>query len=252
MKIIISPKIIAGLRICVLSIVLSLIIIAVTVSAAEKSVNAGALAAGNDITVVLDAGHGGIDGGTSAKDGTLEKSVNLDITRCVESYLKCFGISTVLTRNSDESIHDKDAETIRQKKVSDIKNRLNIVEATPNSVLVSIHQNYFTDSSVKGSQVFYSKNNKNSKDLAELIREKITVNLQPDNNKEIKECGSSVYLMYHTTVPAVMIECGFMSNADEAAKLKDFDYQQKIAFLIACGVAEYIQGFGGDNNGSEG
>lgn len=193
-----------------------------------------------DVTVIIDAGHGGIDGGTQAADGTLEKDINLKIALMVNDFLKSMGVKTVLTRDSDTSIHNDGAVTIREKKISDIKNRLNIVESTDNAVLVSIHQNYFTQPKYSGAQVFYSKNNPHSRQIAEIIQRNIADYIQTDNSREIKQSGSEIYLLYNTTAPAVMIECGFLSNPQEADKLKDENYQQKIAFIIAVSIMDYL------------
>lgn len=193
-----------------------------------------------DIVVIIDAGHGGIDGGTQSADGTLEKEINLKIALKLNDFLLNMGIETVLIRDSDISVHDESAVTIREKKVSDIHNRLNVVESTENAVLVSIHQNYFTQPKYSGAQVFYSKNNPDSGVIADIIQRTIADCLQKDNSREIKQSGSEIYLLHNTTAPAVMVECGFLSNPDEAQRLKDEAYQQKIAFLIAISLYEYI------------
>ena len=192
-------------------------------------------------TVIIDPGHGGIDGGTSAADGTLEKDLNLKIALKLNDMLKSMGINTVLTRTEDISIHNESAKTIRQKKVSDIKNRLNIMNNTDDAIFVSIHQNHFSDSKHSGTQVFYSKNNPCSRVLADSIRLPVISYLQPDNTREIKPSGTDIYLLYHAQIPAVMVECGFLSNKPEAEKLKDEEYQRKIAFLIALGIVDYFK-----------
>lgn len=191
-------------------------------------------------TVIIDAGHGGPDGGTSADDGTLEKDLNLQIAFKLNDFLKSMGIETVMIRTEDISVHDDDAQTIREKKISDIKNRLSVMNNTDNSVFVSIHQNHFSQSKYSGLQVFYSKNNHESRILADFVRQTVITSLQPDNSREIKESGSDIYLLYHATIPAVMVECGFLSNYDETQNLKDEAYQRKLAFLIALGITDFI------------
>ena len=151
------------------------------------------------------------------------------------------GIKTLMTRNEDVSIHDETAETIRQKKVSDIKNRLKMINETEEAVFVSIHQNHFSNSKYSGTQVFYSKNHPHSQTLANYIRLPIISNLQPENSREIKQSGSEIYLLYHAKNPAVMVECGFLSNENETQKLKNNQYQQKLAFLIALGIVDYLK-----------
>lgn len=190
--------------------------------------------------IVLDAGHGGQDGGAVAKDGTQEQYINLDITLKLNEILTKDGYRTLLTRTDDNSIHDADAKTTREQKVSDIHNRLKIVEANPGCLFVSIHQNYYTESQYSGAQVFYSPNAPESSQLAQCIQSSIVSSLQPGNNRQIKESGSSIYILYHATEPAVLVECGFLSNPEETAKLNEESYRQQMAQAIADGIETYI------------
>lgn len=240
-------KIVASLHLkakIVLASALAFIICVLAVSAHfifnEPVIDASSTNLNKNIIVIIDAGHGGLDGGTQSADGTLEKEINLKIALKLNDFLKSMGIKTILTRDTDISICDDDAVTIREKKISDIHNRLNIVESTENAILVSVHQNYFTQSKYYGAQVFYSKNNSDSKIIADIIQRNIANYLQKDNSREIKQSGSEIYLLHNATAPAVMVECGFLSNPDEAEKLKDETYQQKIAFLISISIFEYI------------
>lgn len=191
-------------------------------------------------TVIIDAGHGGVDGGTSADDGTVEKDLNLPIALKLNEMLNSFGIKTVLIRDCDKSIHDDSAKTIRQKKVSDLKNRLEIINNNEDAVFVSIHQNHFGESKYNGTQIFYSKNNPDSQRLADCIRMPVVSYLQPDNTREIKQSGTEIYLLHHSQIPSVMVECGFLSNPDETSRLKDENYQRKLAFIISLGIADYF------------
>ena len=191
-------------------------------------------------TVIVDAGHGGPDGGTSAADGTLEKDINLQIATKLNETLKAMGIETVMIRDTDVSIHNDSADTIRQKKISDLKNRLNIINNAENAIFVSIHQNHFSDSKYSGTQVFYSKNNPLSDSLADSIRHSVISYLQTDNTREIKQSGTEIYLLHHAQIPAVMVECGFLSNINETENLKNEEYQRKIAFLIAVGIVDFF------------
>ncbi len=191
-------------------------------------------------TIIIDAGHGGIDGGTSASDGTVEKDLNLQISLKINEILKSMGIKTVMTRTDDASLNDQNASTIRQKKVSDIKNRLAIINETDDAVFVSIHQNHFSQEKYSGAQVFYSKNNPQSQVLAEKIRFQLISVLQPENTREIKPSGSEIYLLHHAKVPAVMVECGFLSNYNETQLLKDEEYQRKLAFTVAMGIIDFL------------
>lgn len=201
-------------------------------------------------TVIIDAGHGGPDGGTSSDDGTLEKDLNLQIAHKLNAVLQSMGIETVMTRTEDVSIHDDDAETIRQKKVSDLKNRLSIINNTDDAVFVSIHQNHYSSSKFSGAQIFYSKNNPLSQKLADSVRLSIVSYLQNSNTREIKKSGSEIYLLNNAQPPAIMVECGFMSNYAETQNLKNEAYQQKLAFTIAIGITDYFSNTEDIQNGT--
>lgn len=191
--------------------------------------------------IIIDAGHGGEDGGTQSSDGTLEKKINLDISLKLNDLLLEKGFSTVLTRDGDYMIYDESASSQRQKKVSDIHNRMKIVEESGDCILLSIHQNYFTESKYSGTQVFYSKNNHDSEILADEIQKSVVSALQPDNTRQIKESGTDIYLLCHSKVPSVMVECGFMSNDAESEKLKDEGYQQDMAEAIVGGLLKFLE-----------
>lgn len=196
----------------------------------------------NSPLIILDAGHGGEDGGAVAKDGTEEQYLNLDITLKLNEELKKLGYQTLLTRADDNSIHDADANTVRARKVSDIHNRMKIIEAHPDCIFVSIHQNFFTESKYNGAQVFYSPNNSDSSRLARCIQQSIVSAIQPENTRQIKESGSSIYLLYHSTVPSVLVECGFLSNPEETEKLKDENYRAQMANAVCAGIINYLNG----------
>lgn len=189
-------------------------------------------------TIVIDPGHGGMDSGASNSD-VHEKDINLDISKKLSELLKISGYKVVMTRDEDESIHDDNADTIRKQKVSDIKNRTEIVNSDPNNILVSIHQNKFQDSKYSGAQMFFSKNNPKSKDLAVSIKTAIQELVQPENEREIKPAEKNIYILNKANVPAVIVECGFLSNEEELKKLTNSDYQSKLAFAIYCGILNY-------------
>ncbi len=190
-------------------------------------------------TVIIDAGHGGEDGGCVAQDGTLEKDINLSISKKLSEMLRENGFTVKEIRTEDISIYSENAKTISQKKTSDLHNRLDIFNSNENNVVISIHQNQFNDSSYFGTQVFYSKNNENSKILAETIRKSVTQLLQNDNKRECKQADKSIYLLDNATVPAVIVECGFLSNESEREKLKTVEYQNEMAYAICLGFLEY-------------
>lgn len=191
-------------------------------------------------TVVLDAGHGGEDGGAVAFDGTNEKDINLKISEAAEQYFDWFGIPYVAVRENDCLIGDNTLPTVRERKVSDIRTRMSVVNDTLNAVLLSIHQNFFTSEKYWGAQVFYAKNVPSSAVLAERIQRKISSCLQPDNTRKIKPTEGTVYLLDKAEKPSVMVECGFLSNPQELDRLKDQIYQSQIAYLIVSSVCEYF------------
>lgn len=188
--------------------------------------------------IVIDAGHGGVDGGASAYDGTIEKDINLKIANKLIAKFKMMGFKVIATRETDISIHDDDANSIRNKKRSDIRNRLKLVEDN-NATLISIHQNNFSQSKYRGTQVFYGKENSESKGIAGSIQNSIKNLIQPNNSREIKKSTSDIFLLNNCKTPAVLVECGFLSNADETELLKTSEYQEKICFGILCGYLNY-------------
>lgn len=191
--------------------------------------------------IIIDAGHGGFDGGAVTKDGVPEKDINLSIALYLQEYLSVLGFNTVLTRDRDQSLESEGLDTIRSKKTSDLHNRMKVMEDTDNSIFISIHQNIYTQEKYSGIQVFYSpKSVEESSALASSIQQTVVGTLQPDNTRQIKECGTSVYLIYNAVKPAVLVECGFLSNFEEAEKLKTKNYQKKMAFCIAMGIQNYI------------
>lgn len=191
--------------------------------------------------IIIDPGHGGFDGGAVAPDGTVEKDINLNISLYLQEYLELSGFSAVMTRSDDISLEDEGLSTIRQKKTSDIHNRMSLMESTDNALFISIHQNKYHVEKYSGLQVFYSPQlSEESSLLARHIQENVTEALQPQNEREIKKCGTSVYLIYNAVKPAVLVECGFLSNKQETELLKTNDYQRKIAFSIATGIQDYV------------
>lgn len=203
---------------------------------------ASTLAGSAPRTVVLDAGHGGEDGGASGKSGVLEKVINLAIAEDLEQLLTASGYRVVMTRTGDAALSDEGLDTIRERKTSDMHNRLKLVEAQGNCYFISIHQNSFPQSQYSGTQVFYSKNDEESKPLAEDIRARVAGLLQNDNKRATKPATSSIYLLWEAKVPAVLVECGFLSNSAEESKLNDPDYQKRMAFAIYNGFLDYCAG----------
>lgn len=191
-------------------------------------------------TVIVDAGHGGDDGGAIGIDGTVEKDINLDIALKLEKILKFYGFNVIMTRTQDVMTCDDGLDSLRKRKISDIHNRFELMRKNPDAIFISVHQNKFEDSSQHGTQVFYSGNDERSKELAEAIQTAVTLTLQQKNDRVVKKSGSGIYLLYHAKIPAVLVECGFISNSDEVKKLKDESYRMKLAILIADGLLKYL------------
>ena len=184
-------------------------------------------------TVVIDAGHGGEDGGAVSPAGTVESGINLEIALRLDAVLALYGTDTVLLRTEDVSLHDPEARTLREKKASDLRNRAQRVEAIPNALLVSIHQNTYTGSGrYHGAQVFYA-DAESSGDLARHAQEILRRALDPENTRQAAKLPNTVYLMDHITCPAILVECGFLSNPEEDALLRTAGYQTKLAAALA-------------------
>jgi len=190
--------------------------------------------------IVLDAGHGGMDGGCSSAKGDTEKGINLNILLTLRDMLRVAGYDVAVTRDTDKSIHDKGVEGIANQKSSDMDNRLEIFNKYDNAICLSIHQNQFIDAKYSGAQMFYSDNHDGSQSLAMALQSSFVKNLQPDNQREIKLCGKELFLCYFSENPTVMVECGFLSNPDEAELLCSEEYQNKVAFTIFTGLTEYL------------
>ena len=192
-----------------------------------------------EITVIIDAGHGGRDGGTVGVDGvSVEKDLNLDISLMVCDMLENSGINVVMTRTEDISLTD--AEVGGSRKNQDLSARLKIAESAANPLFVSIHMNAFPIEKYSGTQIYYSVNDDSGKELANLLQSNVKNLLQNDNNRKTKPAGSNIYILDKITCPAVLIECGFLSNNEECAKLADKEYRKKMAFVISSTIIEYI------------
>ena len=189
-------------------------------------------------TVVVDAGHGGEDGGATGVHGELEKDINLAIALELQRLLEQHQFEVVMVRDWDTDLADQNLPTVAQRKRSDLRQRL--VEESGDCVLLSLHQNFFTESQYSGAQVFYSANDPRGEALAEAIRASITETLQPENTRQNK-VGEGVYLLEQCQVPAVLVECGFLSNPEEAAALADPDYQKQMAQAIYNGLVRYLK-----------
>jgi N-acetylmuramoyl-L-alanine amidase len=193
-----------------------------------------------DKTIIIDAGHGGIDGGAVSKDGVSEKEINLSIAKYLESYLKQSGAKGLMTRSTDKSLHKDEGATVNEKKKSDLLTRKTKVNESGADLFISIHQNYFTQDKYKGAQVFYDSKSPLSQKCALIIQNSIKDNADADNLRVPMQIDKSKMLFSDLKIPAVLVECGFLSNPEEAAKLKTKEYQQKIAFSIYLGIIQYF------------
>ncbi len=189
--------------------------------------------------IILDAGHGGMDGGCSSANGDVEKNINLAILLDLRELLRMSGYEVIVTRDTDISIHDAGIEGIANQKSSDMDNRLAIFNSCEDAICISIHQNQFTDPKYSGAQMFYSDTHSENGALAQRLQDQFVAFLQPENQREIKLCGKELFLCYFSENPTVMVECGFLSNPEEAAKLVTEDYQQQVAFTIYAALVQH-------------
>ena len=186
----------------------------------------------NTRPLVLDAGHGGEDGGAVSLTGVPESQINLAIVLKLRDVLGLYGVDPVVLREEDVSLHDGSADTLREKKRSDLKNRVAAIEAVEGGTLLSIHQNTYTSSRYHGSHVFYAPT-EGSQELAEHFQNSIKAALQPENERAVKRIPDTVYIMNHVTCPAVLIECGFLTNPEEESLLRDEGYQRRLSAVVA-------------------
>lgn len=187
-------------------------------------------------TVVIDAGHGGEDGGAVSATGVAESGINLAIAKKLDLLFGLYGVRTDLLRTEDISLHDSGAETLREKKVSDLHNRVARIESVENATLISIHQNTYPSAKYRGAQVFYA-NSETSLPLAQAAQDALRL-VDPDNTRKPAKISESVYLMNHITCRAILVECGFLSNPEEDLLLQSPAYQLKLAGAL-CGA--YLQ-----------
>lgn len=192
-------------------------------------------------TVIIDAGHGGEDGGASSAKGLIEKNVNLEISKLLCEMLRENGINVIMTREDDRLLYDRNSNYQGRKKKLDLAARLTIADTTPNAIFISIHMNSFTNPKYSGLQVWYSPNDPNSSTLAGLIQSNNKATLQPENTRKTKVATSSIFLLENATCPAVLVECGFLSNPAEAALFETDEYKQKVASMLFDSITEFLE-----------
>lgn len=189
--------------------------------------------------VVIDAGHGGVDGGATSCSGILESHYNLEIALRLNDLMHLLGIDTVMIRTEDISVYTS-GNSIAQKKISDLKERVRIINETENGIVMSIHQNYFLDNRYSGAQVFYAPTD-GSSSLAKNLQSAFTTHLNPGGNRQAKK-ADGIYLMQNISVPGVLVECGFLSNVKEEGLLRTPAYQKKLCCVLATVVSTYLHG----------
>lgn len=191
----------------------------------------------NEVTLVIDAGHGGEDGGAVGISGSLEKDINLEIANLVKNYISLTDINYKMTREGDYLLYKPGQEN--RKKFYDLRERLEICNNQKQPILLSIHQNKFPLQKYKGLQVYYSKSS-NSSYMATIIQDKTAAYLQKDNNRKIKEAGRNIYILNNANFPAVLVECGFLSNAEDETNLNNCEYQKKLAFIMFSSLMDFL------------
>ena len=191
-------------------------------------------------TVIIDAGHGGEDGGASSASGLVEKDVNLEISTMLCDMLRANGVNVIITREDDRLLYDRNVDFKGRKKKLDLAARLALADSTPDAIFVSIHMNSFTTPKYSGLQVWYSPNNADSMVLADMIQEENREMLQSNNNRITSKATSAIFLLHNAKCPAVLVECGFLSNPDEAELFESYEYRKKVAFMLLCSITEFL------------
>lgn len=190
--------------------------------------------------LIIDPGHGGEDGGAVAADGTQEADVNLSVSLRLNALARLCGVQTMMTRSSEHISYPTDAQTIAARKTADQKQRVDRINQIPNSVLISIHQNWYPTASPHGAQVLYAKTN-GSQEFGTLLHDQLVQMLDPDNRRVAAPISDDIFLMRNVNCPAVLIECGFLSNPEELSKLQDSGYQLKLSMVMFHAYSQYFQ-----------
>ena len=189
--------------------------------------------------VVVDAGHGVPDEGAEASDGTSEAQINLKIALKLQNLLESTGCTVILTRSDENAIYDIDSKTLRQKKISDIRNRVKIGNESSADIFVSIHMNKIPQELYDGWQSFYKQGSEDGRKLATLIQNNLNEAIEKENNR-IAKTIQNIYIINKVEIPTTIVECGFLSNKEEASNLLDDTYQNRLAWGIYNGIIEYF------------
>ena len=191
-------------------------------------------------------GHGKPDEGAQSSTGTTEAATNLKIALKLQNLLEQSGCTVILTRSDENAIYDLDKTTLREKKISDIRNRVKIGNENSADIFVSIHLNAFEQSKYYGAQTFYPKGKDDGKELAQFVQDELKRVVDEDNDRKIKP-RDDIYLLKNAKMPSILIECGFLSNEKESQLLADSKYQDKIAWAIYVGIQKYLTGIAENN-----
>ena len=218
-------------------IVLGLVIAIAVIGSRTVTTIASQMPLNDRKCVIIDAGHGGVDGGATSCTGVLESQINLQIALRLNDLMHFLGIDTVMIRTDDRSVYTE-GETIAAKKVSDLKERVRIVNSTDNAFLISIHQNQFSDSQYHGAQVFYAATS-GSLDWAKSMQNALITHINPGSKRNVKK-GEGIYLLEKINCSGILIECGFLSNPEEEAKLRSTEYQQQLCCVIATTASSFL------------
>ncbi len=221
------------LSVCIILLITASILTSVFVNDAVTTSNSVSLT--YRPTIVIDPGHGGEDGGAITSNNIPEKNINLTISLKLRDLFQSNGFNVIMTRETDTDLSNGDDNAKR----TDINNRVDIFNSSQDNIVISVHQNKFTQSQYNGTQIFYSDNVDDSKNLAECVRQSVVTLLQPDNTRLCKEVGSEIYILDNSQVPSILVECGFLSNEKEAKMLQSDEYQSELAYSIFLGFMEY-------------
>lgn len=191
-------------------------------------------------TIIIDAGHGGEDIGATGVNGRYEKELNFELSMILGEYLRKAGFAVVYTRTEDKLLYTEEQNIKGFRKINDLKNRVAIANSYDDALFISIHMNSFSMPKYSGLQVYYAEAAEGSDVLAETIQSEVRERIQQNNNRKIKK-GSDIYILEHAQIPAVLIECGFITNPDECEKLSQKEYQKELSFAILCGIIEYTE-----------
>lgn len=240
-----TPRVQRRKTACAISAVCFLLVIAfvvnMTVHMNMDSIIAGSTASSSHGTVIIDAGHGGEDSGAVGVNGVLEKDINLSVAMIMGDMLISHGYSVVYTRTEDKLLYTEKEDIKGIRKISDLKNRCLVACERPDAVFVSIHMNSYGASKYSGLQVYYSANNPDSRILADKIQRRVKDELQP-HNKRVSKLTDAIYVLSNVPNTAVLVECGFLTNPEECAKLSEKEYQKQLSFSVICAIIEYING----------